>query len=638
MSEESRGESVRVVVRVRPANESESKDPSGFCVRPDAPSRTLFLDDSRNAENQKAFEFDSVFGPGESQRVIYEQSAFSVVESFVEGVNGTVFAYGQTGCGKTFTMLGVPGNEEMKGVIPRACEHVLTRLGTSKVTFSLSCSFIEVYNEGVYDLLTPGRPKLELKAAVGGGAAAQGAAQKSVTGVKELLTFLNQGSANRSVGATAMNRDSSRSHCVFTLHLEAVGPSGPRWAKLNLVDLAGSERQARTQAAGDRLREATSINVSLSALGNVIAALSTRSAHVPYRDSKLTRLLQDSLGGNTRTLMLAAVSPSAMSYEETLSTLNYAARAKKIKNVPRVNEDPKDALLKTYQAELAALKAALGSAEPPQPQDQSLPAEEDVILRAEVAKREGLEEQLAALQARLEGLRVKQNEEAQKTAEVAEEVGDKIEIGETRDQAESSGANPAEKIAPRLSVVPTISPEEVKHLEYLERVKAEEAAREAQRRSEEARKPKIQRQTNAAELRAQLRRLDFELLEATERAYDEGRELIDGVHSNEAELGFLRRVCEALYSQDEIGRLLEKTRFDPLNESDPMVPKFALRPLEDPERQLPTLKRPHVLFNPPPLQSSNLPLLKDIANVLEPIVPKSRQRASQLASLPRRFY
>ena len=176
------------------------------------------------------------------------------------------------------------------------------------------------------------------------------------------------GGKNRSVGATLMNVDSSRSHSMFTIDVEMATQSTEggkkkehiRAGKLNLVDLAGSERQSKTGSTGERLKEATKINLSLSALGNVISALvDGKSKHIPYRDSKLTRLLQSSLGGNTKTLMIACISPADNNYDETLSTLRYANRAKNIKNKPKINEDPRDALLRQYQEEIAALKLLL---------------------------------------------------------------------------------------------------------------------------------------------------------------------------------------------------------------------------------------------------------------------------------------
>ena len=183
-----------------------------------------------------------------------------------------------------------------------------------------------------------------------------------VKSIAEIEKYMDYGTNNRMTGETAMNKDSSRSHSIFTIYIETAeadeeGDQRIKAGKLNLVDLAGSERQSKTQATGARLKEATSINLSLSALGNVISALvEGKSGHIPYRDSKLTRLLQDSLGGNTKTVMIAAISPADYNYEETLTTLRYASRAKMIKNKPRVNQDPKDALLKQYEEEIQKLR------------------------------------------------------------------------------------------------------------------------------------------------------------------------------------------------------------------------------------------------------------------------------------------
>lgn len=187
---------------------------------------------------------------------------------------------------------------------------------------------------------------------------------QKITEMEKLMTF---GNKNRSVGSTAMNERSSRSHSIFSITIEAssqneAGEDHIRVGKLHLVDLAGSERQTKTQASGDRLKEAAKINLSLSALGNVISALvDGKSSHIPYRDSKLTRLLQDSLGGNSNTLMVATVSPASYNFDESLSTLRYANRAKNIKNKPKINEDPKDAMLREFQEEILRLKAQLES-------------------------------------------------------------------------------------------------------------------------------------------------------------------------------------------------------------------------------------------------------------------------------------
>lgn len=211
--------------------------------------------------------------------------------------------------------------------------------------------------------------KLELKESPDKGVFAANLSYHPVHDVRQCEKLMEVGWKNRSVGATLMNCDSSRSHAVFSVHLERMetglskrSDTTIRKGKLNLVDLAGSERQAKTGATGDRLKEATKINLSLSALGNVISALvDGKCKHIPYRDSKLTRLLQDSLGGNTKTLMIACLSPANYNYDETLSTLRYANRAKNIQNKPKINEDPKDALLREYQEEIFRLKQLISS-------------------------------------------------------------------------------------------------------------------------------------------------------------------------------------------------------------------------------------------------------------------------------------
>lgn len=317
----------------------------------------------------KLFTFDGVYFTDSTTQLIYEEIAFPLVEGVLEGYNGTIFAYGQTGCGKSYTMTGVVDPPEQTGIIPRAFEHIFEAVTVAEDTkFLLHGSYLEIYNEEIRDLLGRNtKTKLELHEHPEKGVYAEGLTYVPVHTVEEIAQLMDKGSKNRSVGATLMNIDSSRSHCIFTINIETCKPGGNpdgsdqlRAGKLNLVDLAGSERQAKTGAIGQRLKEATKINLSLSALGNVISALvDGKATHVPYRDSKLTRLLQDSLGGNTKTLMVACISPADNNYDETLSTLRYANRAKNIKNKPKINEDPKDALLREYQEEIRKLKAML---------------------------------------------------------------------------------------------------------------------------------------------------------------------------------------------------------------------------------------------------------------------------------------
>ncbi|KAM9176151.1 kinesin-like protein KIF17 [Mergus octosetaceus] len=315
----------------------------------------------------KQFAFDGAYRQEHGTEQIYNEVAYPLVEGVTEGYNGTIFAYGQTGSGKSFTMQGVVDPSTEKGIIPRAFEHIFESIQCAENTkFLVRASYLEIYNEDVRDLLgADTKQKLELKEHPEKGVYVKGLSLHTVHSVVQCERIMEMGWRNRAVGYTLMNKDSSRSHSIFTIHMEICtvderGQDHLRAAKLNLVDLAGSERQSKTGATGERLKEATKINLSLSALGNVISALvDGRCKHIPYRDSKLTRLLQDSLGGNTKTLMIACLSPADNNYDESLSTLRYANRAKNIKNKPSINEDPKDALLREYQEEIKKLKAIL---------------------------------------------------------------------------------------------------------------------------------------------------------------------------------------------------------------------------------------------------------------------------------------
>ncbi|KAF6260559.1 P-loop containing nucleoside triphosphate hydrolase protein [Scenedesmus sp. NREL 46B-D3] len=362
-------ECVRVVVRCRPLNEREKADGRTRIVDMDNKSGQVVLRNARAdaTDPPKSFTFDSVFDWESTQKEVYESTAAGIVNSTLEGYNGTIFAYGQTGTGKTHTMEGYAADPSQQGIIPQSFEHIFSAIeGSLNIQYLVRASFLEIYNEEIRDLLSKSpKDKLELKESKDSGVYVKGLNAFVVKSVPEIRNVLEVGKKNRSVGATLMNQDSSRSHSVFTITIETIeqGASSDghvRVGKLNLVDLAGSERQSKTGATGDRLKEATKINLSLSALGNVISALvDSKSGHVPYRDSKLTRLLQDSLGGNTKTVMVANVGPADWNFDETLSTLRYANRAKNITNKPRINEDPKDAMLREFQEEIQRLKAAL---------------------------------------------------------------------------------------------------------------------------------------------------------------------------------------------------------------------------------------------------------------------------------------
>nr|DBA21953.1 TPA: hypothetical protein GDO54_013059 [Pyxicephalus adspersus] len=362
-------ETVKVVVRCRPMNSKEIA--SGFekVVDVDVKLGQISVKIQKGASNElpKTFTFDAVYDCNSKQVELYDETFRPLVDSVLQGFNGTIFAYGQTGTGKTYTMEGIRNDPEKRGVIPNSFEHIFTHISRSQnQQYLVRASYLEIYQEEIRDLLSKDQSKrLELKERPDTGIYVKDLSSFVTKSVKEIEHVMNVGNQNRSVGATNMNEHSSRSHAIFMITIECseVGLDGEnhiRVGKLNLVDLAGSERQAKTGAQGERLKEATKINLSLSALGNVISALvDGRSTHIPYRDSKLTRLLQDSLGGNAKTVMVANLGPASYNVEESLTTLRYANRAKNIKNKPRVNEDPKDALLREFQEEIARLKAQL---------------------------------------------------------------------------------------------------------------------------------------------------------------------------------------------------------------------------------------------------------------------------------------
>ncbi|VDN59075.1 unnamed protein product [Dracunculus medinensis] len=358
-------ESVRVIVRCRPLNSRESALKSQICVTMDESCGRVTLSTTNKGALPKEFTFDGVYYMDASTEQIYNDIVYTLVESVIEGYNGTVFAYGQTGSGKTFTMQGDDNIISQKGIILRVFEHIFEAISTTDNTkFLVHVSYLEIYNEEIRDLLGLEKGiKLEIKEHPERGIYVAGLSMHVCHDFQACQSLMNKGFENRHVGSTLMNKDSSRSHSIFTIYVEAMLKNGTiRTGKINLVDLAGSERQSKTGATGERFKEATKINLSLSALGNVISALvDGKSKHIPYRDSKLTRLLQDSLGGNMKTIMVACISPSDNNYDETLSTLRYANRAKNIKNKPKINEDPKDALLREYQEEIERLKAMINS-------------------------------------------------------------------------------------------------------------------------------------------------------------------------------------------------------------------------------------------------------------------------------------
>lgn len=329
---------------------------------------------------ERSYPFDHVFGPEADQGMVYQSVVGPVLNEVMNGYNCTIFAYGQTGTGKTHTMegdltsqLGTYSPEA--GIIPRTLYRLFHTLELSKDEYSVHATFVELYNEELRDLLSDEAPQplgggkdsagLRMFEDKGKGVIIQGLEDIPMRDAEHGLKLLRKGSQKRQIAATRCNESSSRSHCVFTLtiHIKETTSKGEdvlRTGKLNLVDLAGSENIGRSGAENKRAREAGMINQSLLTLGRVINALVEKSSHIPYRESKLTRLLQESLGGRTKTCIIATVSSERSNMEETLSTLDYALRAKSIRNRPEVNQRmTRAALIKEYVHEIERLKGDL---------------------------------------------------------------------------------------------------------------------------------------------------------------------------------------------------------------------------------------------------------------------------------------
>ncbi|CAL8143854.1 unnamed protein product [Orchesella dallaii] len=394
---------VKVGVRVRPLNAREKAlMPDGsLVVSVNRDSNQIVLSNpqthqSTNNNNvaantnaaKKSFTFDNVFAIEVGQESIFDKLGEDLLSSAFEGYNACLFAYGQTGSGKSYTMLG---SAEHRGVIPRLCDAIFNKIAEETANlnnaaatpsplppetpnvFKVEVSFMEIYNEKVRDLLVANKTSLKVREHNVLGPYVDGLSQLAVKSAEDIANLMAEGNKSRTVAATNMNSESSRSHAVFTIVLTQTmtdtssGVTGEKVSRISLVDLAGSERAAKTGAVGERLKEGSNINKSLTTLGLVISKLAEGSSgnakdgksFIPYRDSVLTWLLKDNLGGNSRTIMIATVSPSPDNYEETLSTLRYADRAKKIVNNAVVNEDPNAKIIRELQAEVKQLRELL---------------------------------------------------------------------------------------------------------------------------------------------------------------------------------------------------------------------------------------------------------------------------------------
>lgn len=338
---------VRVFARFRPLNARERALPEDenkvtYKLKDD---RTIEIDKpSSSTTSRSEFTFDGIFPESTTQSDLYVKTAKPLVGEVLKGFNCTMMAYGQTGSGKSYSMTGRLGDEEQEGIIPRMIRDLFDAIESRREQsiITIQCSYVEIYLERVRDLLNPRLDNLKLREK-GSTVYIEGATSYTVRSLNDMLKVMHQGDSNRITAATDMNERSSRSHSVFvvTVTQTEIVKGTRRSSKLFLVDLAGSEQVDRSGATGLKLEQAKKINKSLSALSLVIQSLveKKKGAHIPYRDSKLTRLLTESLGGNSKTILLLAMSPSRDSLVETYSTLGFGSRAKKMTNKATVNEE-----------------------------------------------------------------------------------------------------------------------------------------------------------------------------------------------------------------------------------------------------------------------------------------------------------
>ncbi|XP_076670153.1 kinesin-like protein Klp61F [Andrena cerasifolii] len=367
---------IQVFLRVRPLNNIEIKRKSRSVIET-LNDKEVILHERQQDKVSKKFKFDSVFGPSSKQIDVYNAVVSPLLEQVLDGYNCTVFAYGQTGTGKTFTMEGINNDptlhwqsDSSAGMIPRSLSHLFDKLQLiESQEYTVRVSFLELYNEELFDLLSingdGSKIRLYEDASKKGAIVIHGLEEVTIHNKSEVSKLLEKGSERRQTAATLLNAHSSRSHTLFsiTVHMKENTIEGEevlKTGKLNLVDLAGSENVGRSGAIDKRAREAGNVNQSLLALGRVITALVERAPHIPYRESKLTRLLQESLGGRTKTSIIATVSPGSINLEETLSTLDYAHRAKNVTNRPEINQKlTKKEFLNQYTEEIERLRKDL---------------------------------------------------------------------------------------------------------------------------------------------------------------------------------------------------------------------------------------------------------------------------------------
>ena len=371
---------IKVYCRIRPENEQEISSGYGPCLKQTSTNSLQILVDNLNInsglkENYsdkiiQEFTFDKVYPSETNQNIIFEQIAKPLISAAFEGINGTLFCYGQTASGKTYTMEGIPSDENLKGIIPRMMKFVFEIINSqsSEVEFSVKCQYYQIYNEKVQDLIDTRKSDLSIREDKNKGIWVGECTEEYIESEEEMLNFFNKGTENRIVSSTKMNSISSRSHSIFsvTIYQRNVITESSKTGKIYFVDLAGSEKMSKAGVEGNTmLKEAQNINKSIMTLGMVINSLSKGEKHIPYRDSKLTRVLQESLGGNSLTYLIINCSSNMLNQTETLNSLRFGQRAKLIKNkvVANTQQSVKELmmLLKKAQEKIKNYEKILGN-------------------------------------------------------------------------------------------------------------------------------------------------------------------------------------------------------------------------------------------------------------------------------------
>lgn len=473
-SEDPHEESIKVCCRFRPQNQLEKEQSGKICITLGDDITSVYV-----PTIDTSFVYDRVFGSESTQKEVYDYVAKPIINGVLRGFNGTVFAYGQTSSGKTHTMEGPDIEDEVQmGVIPRMVWSIFDGIdhAADYIEFVVKVAIVEIYNERIRDLLDPKKDNLKIHEDKARGVFIGEVTETYVGSEQEIFDMMKVGKYNRSVAETNLNEHSSRSHLIFMMTIEQknLHDRSLKVGKLHLVDLAGSEKVAKTGASGERLDEAKNINRSLSALGNVINALTDRkSTHVPYRDSKLSRVLQESLGGNAKTSLIITCSPSYFNEQETISTLRFGQRAKMIKNVVKVNHERsveelklllqrRDQIVGDLRHRVSLLEQLLRSNGIPVPEDKGL----SLPLPGTASPAPVDEAEKTELEEQLQELRSKLKEKSDEFCEASKEKDDLL-----------SQLQLAQNEQRRLSMEAKNAKEEVENMDYERQEQASELAK-----------------------------------------------------------------------------------------------------------------------------------------------------------------